>query len=564
MSSQSGISDQESRRNNKIRCSLDLWILSAIIVFTVISLTSLDFTQDDTFISLRYARNFSLGYGLRFNPTENPPVEGFTNLLWTLMLAAPFYLKTDPLIYTKILGLCSGCFLLTIASALLFAYTGSRILTRIGVWVLALNVTLGLWSVAGMETVLFSGFILAAMLAVPGLFGNGFRVMPAVAWSFLAVLTRPEGVIPIVWIAVILATLAFKRGMYRRAARYFVLWMGILGAGYAVWKLLYFHSIIPNTFVAKVSTDTGARLESGFQYLKGWFIHWAWPLVILALPAFRLQHRKAENWLLGGFCLLMLSYVWIVGGDFMRYHRFLLPVLGPVMVLAMGGLKAGHVHLRNHPHAAVVYPSILFLILSGAAYFSPNLSARYHHIRTFDPAEPLKESTHRDTILGEWLRTTFPPSTRLAIFNIGRIPFYSRLHTIDTLGLTDPVIAKHLRDSDTCGLAREVLSRMPQIIIPQGQEIICLEERNWKLLLLGDWKGIRQTMGISPILNPERMADSELARCPEIILTVRERYDRVRFTLNHSTMVLYFDEDILEEFSVFLPPEADPIRTDDS
>ena len=45
------------------------------------------FVQDDAFISFRYAQHLARGQGLTWNVGE-PPLEGFTNLLWTLALAA--------------------------------------------------------------------------------------------------------------------------------------------------------------------------------------------------------------------------------------------------------------------------------------------------------------------------------------------------------------------------------------------------------------------------------------------------------------------------------------------
>ena len=41
---------------------------------------------DDAFISFRYARNLVEGAGLVWNPGE-PPVEGYSNFLWVLLLA---------------------------------------------------------------------------------------------------------------------------------------------------------------------------------------------------------------------------------------------------------------------------------------------------------------------------------------------------------------------------------------------------------------------------------------------------------------------------------------------
>ena len=44
------------------------------------------FLTDDAFISFRYVRNLLAGHGLVFNPGEY--VEGYTNFLWILELAA--------------------------------------------------------------------------------------------------------------------------------------------------------------------------------------------------------------------------------------------------------------------------------------------------------------------------------------------------------------------------------------------------------------------------------------------------------------------------------------------
>jgi len=42
---------------------------------------------DDAMISMRYARNFAEGHGLVWNPGA-APVQGYTNPLWTFVMAA--------------------------------------------------------------------------------------------------------------------------------------------------------------------------------------------------------------------------------------------------------------------------------------------------------------------------------------------------------------------------------------------------------------------------------------------------------------------------------------------
>src|SRR5687768_10954266 len=48
---------------------------------------------DDAYISYRYARNWVAGHGLVFNPGD--PVEGYTNLLYVLLMALPMLLSWD-------------------------------------------------------------------------------------------------------------------------------------------------------------------------------------------------------------------------------------------------------------------------------------------------------------------------------------------------------------------------------------------------------------------------------------------------------------------------------------
>src|ERR1041385_3811930 len=66
---------------------------------------------DDAMISMRYAHNLAAGHGLVWNPGEVPPVEGYTNLLWTLWMAAIHRLPL-PLSKTSLVVMVSGAFIL--------------------------------------------------------------------------------------------------------------------------------------------------------------------------------------------------------------------------------------------------------------------------------------------------------------------------------------------------------------------------------------------------------------------------------------------------------------------
>ncbi|TMD96431.1 MAG: hypothetical protein E6I76_07800, partial [Chloroflexi bacterium] len=72
------------------------WLLPVLVLRLACSLWFLPFTLDDPYVSFRYASHLASGSGLVFNPGEH--VEGYSNLLWTLLLAAVIRAGGDPLL----------------------------------------------------------------------------------------------------------------------------------------------------------------------------------------------------------------------------------------------------------------------------------------------------------------------------------------------------------------------------------------------------------------------------------------------------------------------------------
>src|SRR6185436_4524317 len=69
------------------RARLVRWVtVAAALAVGGVAAYRFAWTTDDAFISFRYARNLVDGLGLVFNAGER--VEGFSNLLWTLWVAA--------------------------------------------------------------------------------------------------------------------------------------------------------------------------------------------------------------------------------------------------------------------------------------------------------------------------------------------------------------------------------------------------------------------------------------------------------------------------------------------
>jgi hypothetical protein len=62
---------------------------------------------DDVGVSYRYARHLAEGAGLTWN-VGGEPVEGYSNLLWVLMLSVGHLLGADIEIFSRALGLIFG------------------------------------------------------------------------------------------------------------------------------------------------------------------------------------------------------------------------------------------------------------------------------------------------------------------------------------------------------------------------------------------------------------------------------------------------------------------------
>src|SRR5215208_1233784 len=69
-------------------------VLIAGGVFAWLTARCYPFVIDDAFISFRYAANLAHGHGLVFNPGER--VEGYTDFLWTVLIAAFMKVGIDP------------------------------------------------------------------------------------------------------------------------------------------------------------------------------------------------------------------------------------------------------------------------------------------------------------------------------------------------------------------------------------------------------------------------------------------------------------------------------------
>src|SRR4029453_5831418 len=77
---------------------------AAITVAATLTVLLSRLTLDDAYITFRYARHLAEGYGLGAWNRTGEHVEGYSSLLWTLLLAGAARLGVDVRLASKVLG----------------------------------------------------------------------------------------------------------------------------------------------------------------------------------------------------------------------------------------------------------------------------------------------------------------------------------------------------------------------------------------------------------------------------------------------------------------------------
>ncbi len=392
------------------------------------------FLVDDSFISFRYAENLSDGAGLVFNHGER--VEGYSNLLWVLMLSGAYKFGWATIASSRIIGGAA-------ALAALVLTFGLRRQSRAPLAALLLATSLSwlLWAVSGMETLFYT------LLLVLAAFGQ-VRARESRAWYWTAslaaasaTLTRPEGLL--LALAMGAAMALDLRGIPRRRA---LLWLALPVGFYLAqtfFRLAYYGEWLPNTFYAKNGPffwqlSRGLSRYGDFFAERGWWAVFLFPAALGLWPAARRQPVA----LLCALLVCAQSAFFIkVGGDWMAFHRFLVPMLPFFFLLWQIGAET---LAQRSPRRAMACAGIA-LCAAGAIYSGMGETQKGKETLwryAYRYAHEYREALERTSIaVGKQLRLIAPPGATIALGDAGALPYYSRLNVIDLYGLINPELA---------------------------------------------------------------------------------------------------------------------------
>ena len=309
------------------------WIITALIVaYGIYQAIQLAWVGDDAFISFRYAHNLIHGQGLVFNAGET--VEGYTNFLWTIIIAGGLALGFDPVIFSYILSITA--FVITIS---IFIYLATRLQNKSSKLIIPIT-TIALlvhhdfltYATSGLETSLVTMLVsLGFAILLTAKTSKSFWWAGVVLVG--AILTRPDSLI---FYVMALPYILMTSTTRLKSLLWFVIPVLLIYLPYWVWRYSYYGYPFTNTYYAKSAYL--AYYSQGLIYLwlfvKTYYVILLYPAAII-IGLYGIIKRKVKlteslpDKILLLSLLLVPPYIFYVvrtGGDFM-FARFFIPIL---------------------------------------------------------------------------------------------------------------------------------------------------------------------------------------------------------------------------------------------
>ncbi|HLG10750.1 MAG TPA: hypothetical protein VI876_03230 [Dehalococcoidia bacterium] len=433
-------------------CAPALFLLSAAVV----SVRGFGVAVDDAYISYIYAERLAGGQGLTF--FDGARVEGYTNFLWVLILAAGVKAGIEPVATSQLLGVLSGvglvlavwwwCWRHSVAPGWLWFAPG----------LVAVSGPIAYWAQGGLETVTLS---LLLMVGCTLWSPRSPRTLAATGLVFVgATLTHPDAAI---WFCVYLVMTIFELKGREWSKPLILIGVFLLPvAVYWLWRWSYFGDLMPNTFYAK-DTLSIHQLFQGAKYIYlGSLAGGVAAFALVTLGTASGLWRRPEVRLLLAEVIVWLLYVVWVGGDALPAYRFLIPLVAPSAILVQESLAALLRESRLLRFSlGCLMVSLVVIVLSLPSWIRGGVTGMGE----------LAEINSGRVNLGRWFHENLEPTDAIAYSAAGVLPYYAKLPGIDMVGLTDRYVAHHGLIDDRAPIGHKkyaadyVLGRAPAFIV---------------------------------------------------------------------------------------------------
>ncbi|MFC1800137.1 hypothetical protein ACFL2Z_04415 [Candidatus Eisenbacteria bacterium] len=413
---------------------------------------------DDAMISMRYARNLASGHGLVWNPGGDR-MEGYTNLLWTLYMAA---MHLVPVAQSKASLLVQISSALLLLANLIFVRKLSRAIARdsgfieTGALLLtAFYLPLNGWSLQGMEVGLLALLLTAAAWkAVSALKEDGFSPWPYVLLA-VGMLVRLDASVP--FLAVLLLMVLKDPARRKRHLVYGISIFAVALIAQTLFRVLYYGEFLPNSYYLKITGFPFIfRITRGLYvtFVSVWRMNWVLFLVGFVLL---LKPRRLEHSILLALFVAQLAYSIYVGGDAWESwggaNRYVSIVMPCFFVAYMCGLDRIGVWIRaripeSRPDLSPArigriarLAKVEILVLSFISFNAIYGPAALTELILLKPTLHVdKNETMVERALA--VRRMTRDDASIAVVWDGAIPYFADRHTVSILGKNDRLIAR--------------------------------------------------------------------------------------------------------------------------
>ncbi|MCB9029775.1 MAG: hypothetical protein H6619_01880 [Deltaproteobacteria bacterium] len=418
---------------------LTLFLISLLITLIAFAVIQAAWICDDSFITFRTVKNFLAGDGLRWNLGER--VQTFTHPLWFFLVSGVVALSGEFYFTTILLSLIVTLLAVTVLS--LKAKSLFKFLVPIAL--VSSNAFID-FSTSGLETPL--SYLLLAVFFTSFLSNSNSSFLFLVA--ALGVLNRLDHALIYAVPLIYLFIRNFSFSYILKAAFSFLPLLA-----WEVFSVFYYGAPFPNTYYAKVHTGLSKLLliEQGVSYFFDSLLNDPLTLVLIVAAVFSsyaVGDRRARMAALG--VCLYLAYILSVGGDFMSGRFLAVPFFTAVAILSSYDLRLQYRHAfvigisilaipfigeRLHPILNHMVNDQKVISLSGIAnerqfYFKLYGLVNHTKARHVPPTEWLsladdkaEKGVHIDTSVG-----------------VSGFGASKKTHVLDTLALTDPLLAR--------------------------------------------------------------------------------------------------------------------------
>lgn len=397
---------------------------------------------DDAMISMRYAQHLAQGYGLAWNIGEKP-VEGFTNLGWTLLMG---FFHLFPIAISKISLTMMSASLIALLMNIIVVFRiaerllpGSAYAPTLAALITAFYFPLVFWSLRGMEVGLLTLLINYALLLS---ISQDRPILTGFALS-IAVFVRLDAALSAVLIGIY-----FLLARKTLPSAIPIALIAVTTVGILLFQNIYFGDILPTTYYQKVTGYTLVeRAQHGLLMFNEFAARDILLLFLVSIAGMQLYRSfNREILLLAAVFIAQCAYSIYVGGDYAEAetnaaNRFITQGM-PALIVLFSVMTSRFVSdLKTaRPYSALSNPKInpaiplafaALLVISGEPWFN----------YAIDNA-PLLRADIRRVKLGLHIAAHTSPQAVIAVHAAGQTPYYSQRNTIDLLGLNDPLIAR--------------------------------------------------------------------------------------------------------------------------